>query len=143
MLGVVVVNLGLIATLLGGVSLLRPLTFLAIHSRRQDQPHREALAMLFLDLHRYGYVVGWIFGPWLFHLGTLIYGSGFLPRLLGVLLIAAGFGYVVDSITPLLLPGYASVVDRFASIPLMLGEPALILWLLIIGAKDQPLRAAA
>jgi hypothetical protein len=43
----------------------------------------------------------------------------------------------------LLLPGYANVVDRFASIPLMLGEPALVLWLLIIGAKDQPLRAAA
>lgn len=35
MLGVVVVYLGLIATFLGGVSLLRPLTFLAIHSRRQ------------------------------------------------------------------------------------------------------------
>jgi len=62
---------------------------------------------------------------------------------LGVLLIAAGFGYLADSVTPLLLPGYANVVDRFASIPLMLGEPALILWLLIIGAKDQPLRAAA
>ena len=35
MLGVVVVYLGLIATFLGGLSLLRPLTFLAIHSRRQ------------------------------------------------------------------------------------------------------------
>ena len=108
-----------------------------------NQLNREALAMLFLDLHHYGYVVGWIFGPWLFHLGVLIYRSGFLPRLLGVLLIAAGFGYVVDSVTPLLLPGYANVVARFASIPLMLGEPALILWLLIIGAKDQPQRAAA
>jgi hypothetical protein len=31
-----------------------------------DQPQREAMAMLFLDLHRYGYVFGWIFGPWLF-----------------------------------------------------------------------------
>jgi len=48
---------------------------------------------------------------------------------LGVLLIAAGFGYLADGVTPLLLPGYANVVDRFASIPLMLGEPALILWL--------------
>jgi hypothetical protein len=38
MLGVVVVYLGLIATFLGGVSLLRPLTFLAIHSRRQAAP---------------------------------------------------------------------------------------------------------
>ena len=35
MLGVVVVYLGLIAALVGGVSLLRPLTFLAVRSRRQ------------------------------------------------------------------------------------------------------------
>jgi len=108
-----------------------------------NQQNREALAMLFLDLHRYGYIVGWIFGPWLFHLGVLIYRSGFLPRILGVLLIAAGFAYLADSVTPLLLPSYANVVDRFASIPLMLGEPAIILWLLIVGAKDQPLEAAA
>jgi hypothetical protein len=124
---------------IAALTLLRGADFLSSF----DQPHREALAMLFLALHHYGYVVGWIFGPWLFHLGVLIYRSGFLPRLLGVLLIAAGFGYVADSVTPLLLPGYANVVDRFASIPLMLGEPALILWLLIVGAKDQPLRAAA
>ena len=108
-----------------------------------DQPNRDVLAMLFLDLHHYGYVVGWIFGPWLLHLGALIYKSGFLPRFLGVLLIAAGLGYLVNSVTPLLLPNYAIVVDRFASLPLMVGEPALILWLLIIGAKDQPLRATA
>ena len=97
--------------------------------------------MLFLELHRYGYIVGWIFGPWLFHLGVLIYKSGFLPRILGVLLIAAGFSYVADCITPLLLPSYATVVERLARIPLTLGEPALILWLLIIGAKDQPFKA--
>jgi len=34
-------------------------------------------------------------------------------------------------------------VGRFAGIPLMIGEPAFILWLLIIGAKDPPLRATA
>jgi len=124
---------------IAALALFRGVDFLSII----NQPNREALAMLFLDLHRYGYVVGWIFGPWLFHLGVLIYRSGFLPRILGVLLIAAGFGYLADCVTPLLLPGYANVVDRFASIPLTLGEPALILWLLIIGAKDRPLEAAA
>jgi hypothetical protein len=46
-----------------------------------DQPHREALAMLFLDLHRYGYIIGWIFGLWLFPFGLLVYRSGFLPRI--------------------------------------------------------------
>ena len=124
---------------IAALTLLRGADFLSVI----NQQNREALAMLFLDLHRYGYVVGWIFGPWLFHLGVLIYRSGFLPRLLGLLLIAAGFGYLADSVTPLLLPSYANVVGRFASIPLMLGEPAIILWLLIIGAKVQPLRAVA
>ena len=107
------------------------------------QPQREALAMLFLDLHRYGYVIGWIFGPWLFFLGLLVFKSGFLPRILGVLLIAACFGYLADSLTPLLLPSYADLVSRIASVPLTLGEPAIILWLLIWGAKDQPLVVAA
>src|SRR5215472_13389254 len=106
-----------------------------------NQANREALAMLFLDSHRYGYIVGWIFGPWLFHLGVLVYRSRLLPRILGVLLIAAGFGYLADCVMPLLLPSYANMVDRLASIPLTLGEPALILWLLIMGAKDQPLEA--
>ena len=124
---------------IAALTLLRGADFLSF----LDQPHREALAMLFLDLHRYGYVVGWIFGPWLFHLGALIYRSGFLPRILGVLLVAAGFGYLADSVTPLLLPSYANVVDRFASIPLTLAEPSIILWLLIMGAKDQPLKAVA
>jgi len=120
---------------IAALTLLRGADFLSVI----NQLNREALAMLFLDLHRYGYVVGWIFGPWLFHLGTLIYRSGFLPRILGVLLIAAAFGYVADSLTPLLLPSYADIVGKFANIPLTLGEPATILWLLIMGAKDRPL----
>ena len=124
---------------IAALTLLRGADFLSV----LGQPQRESLAMLFLDLHRYGYVVGWIFGPWLFHLGALIYRSGFLPRILGVLLIAAGFGYLADSITPLLLPSYADIVGRFASLPLTIGEPATILWLLIMGAKDQPWKAAA
>lgn len=107
------------------------------------QSEREGLAMLFLELHRYGFIVGWIFGPWLFFLGLLVFKSGFFPRILGVLLIVACFGYVADSLAPLLLPSYAHVVGRFASIPLTLGEPAFILWLLIRGAKDQPFRAVA
>lgn len=55
----------------------------------------------------------------------------------------ACFGYLADSLTPLLLPSYEDVVGWIANIPLTLGEPAIILWLLIRGAKDQPLKAAA
>jgi hypothetical protein len=123
---------------IAALTLLRGADFLSGFDKRQ----LEAMAMLFLDLHRYGYVVGWIFGLWLFPFGVLVFKSGFLPRILGVLLIAACFGYLADSLTPLLLPGYANMVGRFASIGLTLGEPAIILWLLIRGAKDQPLPAA-
>jgi uncharacterized protein DUF4386 len=120
---------------IAALTLLRGADFLYVF----DQPQREALAMLFLDLHRYGYVIGWIFGPWLFLLGLLVFRSGFLPRILGVLLIAACFVYLADSLTPLLLPSCANLVGRIANIPLTLGEPAFILWLLIRGAKDQTL----
>lgn len=108
-----------------------------------SQPQRQDLAALFLDLHGYGYTVAWIFGPWLFFLGVLVYRSNFLPRFLGVLLVAACFGYVTESLAPWLAPGYVHAVDRIASVATALGEPAFILWLLIMGAKERPLEAAA
>ena len=124
---------------IAALALLRGADFLAVF----DQPQRQALAMQFLNLHEEGFGVAGIFwGLWLFPFGILLFKSGFLPRILGVLLIVACFGYLADSLTPLLLPGYADIVGRFASIALTLGEPAIILWLLIRGAKDQPLPAA-
>src|SRR5205807_10122756 len=84
---------------IAALTLLRGADFLSVWG----QPQREAMAMLFLDLHRYGYVIGWIFGPWLFFFGLLVFKSGFLPRILGVLLIAACFGYLADGLTPLTL----------------------------------------
>lgn len=138
-LGLVFVPIMVVNTLseIGALVLLHSADFLSVFDKRQ----LDTMAMLFLDLHRYGYVVGWIFG--LFHFGVLVFRSGFLPRILGVLLIAACFGYLADSLTPLLLSGYANIVGRIASIPLALGEPPIILWLLIIGAKYQPLDAGA
>lgn len=138
-LGVAFVPIMVLNTLneIGALMLLHGADFQSMLDNRQ----LEAMAMLLLDLHRYGYVVGWIFGIFHFHFGILVFRSGFLPRILGVLLIAACFGYLAVSLTPFLLPGYANIVGRFASIPLALGEPAIILWLLIMGAKDQPLQA--
>jgi hypothetical protein len=140
-LGLVFVPVMVVNTLseIGALMLLHSADFLSVFDKRQ----LEAMAMLFLDLHRYGYVVGWIFGLFHFHFGVLVFRSGFLPRILGVLLVTTCFGYLADSLTPLLLPAYANIVGRFASIPLTLGEPVTILWLLIIGAKDQRLEAGA
>jgi uncharacterized protein DUF4386 len=99
----------------------------------------DALAYLFLRLHGQGFVVAQIFwGLWLFPFGILITRSGFIPRVLGYLLFIAGFAYLASSFTSLVLPSYRHLVDQFAGI-LEIAEVPIIFWLLIWGAKDQPL----
>ena len=118
------------------LALLRGADFLSAVGQSQ----REAFAMLFLNLH--GQAIGLAETLWaftMFPFGLLVYRSGFLPRFVGVLLIAAGFGYLAQSLGPYVVPSYETLVNRIANIPTALGEPAIILWLLIIGAKEQPL----
>ncbi len=123
---------------IAALTLFRGADFLAVF----DKPQREALGMLFLRLHGQGNVINEIFwGLWLFPLGVLVIRSGFLPRILGVLLIVNGFAYLTTSLTWQLLPTYASVVERFATIP-ETGELWFMLWLVIKGARVQPLPAA-
>ena len=108
-----------------------------------DKRQLDALAYLFLRLHSQGIVVASIFwGLWLFPFGMLVIPSGFIPRVLGVLLMIAGFAYVASSFTSLLLPRYAQLVGQFA-IVLELGELPIIFWLLIWGAKGRPAAAPA
>jgi hypothetical protein len=119
--------------------LVRGADFLSIF----EKPQRDALAMLFLNLHHHGFVVAEIFwGLWLFPLGLLVYRSRFLPRFLGVWIILAGFAWVVLSLTGILLPQYQDNVDTYAQ-PAFFGEIAFMLWLLIRGARPPALDAAA
>lgn len=109
-----------------------------------DQSQLDTLVMALLHLHNSGLVLAQIFwGVWLFPFGALVYRSGFLPRILGILLIIAGIGYVADSLTHLLFPAYTQIAFKFMTVAGALGEGSTILWLLIVGAKDQPLAAAA
>ena len=104
-----------------------------------EKPQRDALAMLFLNLHYYGLVVAEMFwGLWLFPLGLLVYRSRFLPRFLGVWLILAGVAWVVLSLTGILWPQYANKVDAFSK-PAVIGEIVFMFWLLLVGAKPNPL----
>lgn len=102
-----------------------------------DKSQLDALAYLFLRLHSQGInLVAIFWGLWLFPFGILVIRSGFIPRVLGVLLMMAGFAYLVDSFTSLLLPQYADTVSQFAMV-LYFGELPIIFWLLIWGAKEQ------
>jgi len=102
-----------------------------------DAHQRDALAYVFLRLHGQGILVAQIFwGLWLFPLGICVMRSGFIPRILGVLLMIAGTGYVASSFAALVLPHYADAVERVTSI-LTFGELPIVVWLVIWGAKPQ------
>jgi hypothetical protein len=119
--------------------LVRGADFLSIF----DKPQRDALAMLFLNLHGRGFVVAEIFwGLWLLPLALLVYKSRFLPRFLGVWLALAGFAWVILSLTSILLPQYQDKVYRYCQ-PAIFGEIAFMLWLLIRGAKPPVTAATA
>jgi len=107
-----------------------------------NQPQQAALATLFLRIHEYGYVINEIFaGLWLFPFGVLVFRSVFLPRLIGVALMINGCAYVAIAFTGLLAPNFVDRVTRVAS-PALLGEGAIVLWLMIKGARPQPQSAA-
>src|SRR4030081_3170174 len=139
MLGLIVVSIP-IALLnelnaIAALILVRGADFLSIF----EKPQRDALAMLFLNLRSYGFDVAAIFwGLWLFPLGLLVYRSGFIPRVLGVLVMLNGFTYPVNSFASLLVPQYEHVVSRWM-MPLSFGELVFMFWLLIMGANPNPL----
>ncbi len=119
--------------------LVRGADFLSIF----DKPQRDALAMLFLNLHFHGLVVDELFwGLWLFPLALLVYRSRFLPRFLGVWLALAGLAWVILSVTGVLLPQVQDKVFAYSQ-PAVFGEIAFMLWLLIKGARPPALDATA
>jgi hypothetical protein len=123
----------------GALTIARGADFLSVF----DKPQRDALAVLFLHLRDHQNTAAEIlWGMWLFPLAVLVYRSRFLPRFLGVWLVINGFAYVLLSFTGVLLPQYQNKVFIFSQ-PALFGELALMLWLVIKGARPQPLDAVA
>jgi len=96
------------------------------------------LAILFLEITRYGGItLELLSGLWLFPFGMLVYKSRFIPHILGVLPIIAGVGYMVDSLTFILIPNYHAYTQIAALIFSGVGELSIIFWLLIKGVKEH------
>ncbi len=97
----------------------------------------QSLAMFFLDLREKGFTVAQLFyGAWLFPLGYLVFKSGFLPKILGIVLMVHCFTWSSTFFQSFLFPGFT--VITYVSYPLgFIAEFGLTLWLLIMGAKEQ------
>ncbi len=92
----------------------------------------QAQVMLALGAFRQAWQLGLVvFGFSLLLLGYLAFKSGFVPKVLGILLIVAGAGYLVDGAGTILLPGYSLNIIMYTFI----GEPFFMFWLLWKGVR--------
>jgi Domain of unknown function (DUF4386) len=99
---------------------------------------KQNFVMLLLNLHAYGMAVLEIFwGLWLIPFGILVYKSGFIPRLIGFCLFIGATGWITDSVTFLLFPVYNSLVSDYIMVAGAIGEFPIMLWLLIMGVKNN------
>jgi hypothetical protein len=115
-----------ILTLLSGIELLDGIEVKQVQTQ----------VMLLLNSYNNGIRAVQIFwGLWLFPFGYLVFKSGFLPRIFGVLLMLGCFGYIVRFFGALLFPDIA--IPGFVSKPGAFGEIGICLWLLIMGTKDK------
>jgi Domain of unknown function (DUF4386) len=118
-----------VLTLLGGADSLKALSSGEI----------EARVLLLLRSYGDGVRVAELFwGLWLLPFGYLVYKSGFLPKLLGVLLMLGCMGYLIECLGGVLSPAYAqSAVARFVTLPAAVGEIGICLWMVIFGARGS------
>ena len=93
----------------------------------------------FLRLHGNGYRIAQLFfGIWLFPLGYLSYHSGLIPKVIGVLLMVGCFSFLLDFFLFFLLPNYSSATSSAVTLPTVIAEFSMCLWLLIVGVKSRP-----
>ena len=100
-----------------------------------DQLH--AMGMLFFNLHEYGYsiaVISW--GFYLLPLGYLVFKSGYFPKILGVLLMLASFGDLIQFLQVFLFQNYEVITYPGLAIA-MIAEFSFAFWLLVKGANEQ------
>jgi hypothetical protein len=130
------VFLAAIGQLLGVLRLLGNDAYLSVSS--VEQRHAQALLGIIAFNDLWVVALG-LFGIHLLLLGYLVHRSAYAPRLLGVLLVISGFGYMIDSVGTVLSLGPWTSIGAFTFI----GEFLLALWLIFRGprltAGDSPL----
>ena len=80
---------------------------------------------------------GLFFALHLLLLGYLVFQSGFIPRVLGILLVLASVAYFAESYGTLLSPDSSDVLEIVVVALAVPGELAFALWLVIKGVDEE------
>jgi hypothetical protein len=136
--------LRLVYTIIFGIAICSFLSVLRLLSGAEylkvfekDQLHAQV--MLLIDAFNNGWLIGLVFfGLHLLAIGYLIFKSGYMPKILGVMLIISAFGYLIDSFAHFLLSNYTDYESIFlliVAVPGVIAELSLCLWLLFKGVR--------
>ena len=107
-----------------------------------DVHTREAIGMVLIRIHGQANGINQTFwGLWLLPFGWLVVRSRFLPRWLGYWLLLDGIAWSVVGMTWFFSPDNANAMFRYFQ-PVSFAEIVAMLWLLILGAKEQRVKAA-
>jgi Domain of unknown function (DUF4386) len=106
-----------------------------------DFPQRQDWVLFFLKLKSYTINILIIFwGLWLIPLGQLILKSGYLPKLIGVLLVLGGTAYVIESLDYILFSEKLSFITDYGFVFYSTAELSTVIWLLVKGVNSSPLQ---
>src|ERR1035437_9949815 len=109
----------------------------AVELRALTSPQLDGLALLSVSTYRIGFVTAQLFfSAWLFPLGWLVLRSGFLPRVLGWLLLLDGVAVLVWFPQVLLAPAHPAISYPAWAIG-FIAELGLGLWLLVRGVRPE------
>jgi len=138
--------LGLVAATISGIAQLNVIIVLPLLSGADylkvfEPLQLQALALFLLNAFDKVWSVGlFVFGWHLLLRGVLAFKSGFIPKIMGALLVVASLCYLISTSANVLLPNYENykaTVDAMISAPLAIGELALAFWLIFKGGKIQ------
>lgn len=88
--------------------------------------------------HSYGYSISLLLLGCCFLIhGYLIFKSGFLPKVLGILVQIAGIGYMTNGFTHILKPSLTAWTFPIIILPVLVAETSLSIWLLVKGVDVE------
>lgn len=117
-----------------------PLLFLgnSTYLKTFEPNQLASLSQLSLNIQGVGYAIGLVFfGFYCLLVGYVFFKSKMVPKLLGILYMISGIGYLLSNFTMLLSKGFANPLFSYVAIPIFIGELSLCLWLLIKGIDNS------
>lgn len=96
----------------------------------------HSISYLAIKIHSYGFAVGLIFfGVACLLRGYLLFKSGYVPKIFGVLMLLAGLSYLINSFALILAPSFATILFPAILLPAFVGEFSFCLWMIVKGVN--------